>query len=190
LKDKKKFLKKIIKPAIIILLIGLLLIISLKLHKTVETNHITQTSESQMTQEVEPQKQKMADQKLIGRITIPSIHLQNAPIKQGIELDLLKRYVGHFPQTPSFNGNVALASHNGGGRGEYFKNLHKVKLNDVIYYNSLLGNRKYQVTAITKIQETDMSCLESSDENRLTLITCVRNQSELRLCVVANEIIN
>ena len=40
---------------------------------------------------------------------------------------------------------------------------------------------------IKVINETDWSLLESTDDNRLTLITCVKGQSSKRLCVQAIE---
>ena len=82
-----------------------------------------------------------------------------------------------------------MASHNRGGKGDYFKNLHKVKIGSVVYYNSIAGTRKYEVVSKEKIKETDLSCLWTSKENKLTLTTCVRGQKSYRLCVVAKEII-
>ena len=39
----------------------------------------------------------------------------------------------------------------------------------------------------TIIEETDFSYLKSTDDNRITLITCVSGQKEKRLCVQAVE---
>ena len=46
----------------------------------------------------------------------------------------------------------------------------------------------YRVTSVEKISETDRSDLAPSTENRLTLYTCVRNQSAYRWCVQAVEV--
>ena len=122
----------------------------------------------------------------IGTLTIPSILLENAPITEGIELDNLSNAIGHFPTTNIYNGNVGLASHNR-GNADYFKNIHKLKIGDVIYYQSIYGTKRYLVENITKIQETDFSYLQSTQDNKITLITCISNKPELRLCIQAKE---
>lgn len=123
----------------------------------------------------------------IGTLTIPDILLDNAPIKEGTELSTLSSAIGHFTSTSLYAGNVGLASHNGGGNGEYFKNLNKVKKGSEIYYQTNYGTRRYIVKVIKIIDETDWSYLENTNDNRLTLITCVKGQSSKRLCVQAYE---
>lgn len=121
----------------------------------------------------------------IGKLTIPSILLQKAPVKEGVELDILAEAIGHFPSTNILGGNIGLASHNGGDKSPYFKKLNKLKRGDDIYFESIYGTFKYTVETITIIDETDFSYLQQTEDNRLTLITCVRNQPEKRLCVQA-----
>ena len=41
---------------------------------------------------------------------------------------------------------------------------------------------------IQAIYETDWSLLEPTEENKLTLITCITNKRPQRLCVQATEI--
>lgn len=41
---------------------------------------------------------------------------------------------------------------------------------------------------MTNISSTDYSYLNEMGDNRITLITCVKNQPSLRLCVQAVEI--
>lgn len=45
------------------------------------------------------------------KIEIPKINLI-APISEGISLDTMNKYVGHFPTTSKWNGNIGLAAHN------------------------------------------------------------------------------
>ena len=123
----------------------------------------------------------------IGTLTIPDILLDNAPIKEGTELSILSSAIGHFTNTSLYAGNVGLASHNGGDNGDFFKNLNKVKVGSEIYYQTNYGTRRYVVKTIKVIQETDWSYLESTENNRLTLITCVKGQPDKRLCVQAVE---
>ena len=42
--------------------------------------------------------------------------------------------------------------------------------------------------ALTKLKETDWSLLENTEENKITMITCIPNRREQRLCVQATEI--
>ena len=51
----------------------------------------------------------------------------------------------------------------------------------------MLGTRTYSVTSVQKISETDSSATGSTSDNRITLFTCVRNESAYRWCVTAVE---
>lgn len=124
---------------------------------------------------------------VIGKLTIPDILLKDAPIKEGTELNILSDAIGHFTSTSIYSGNVGLASHNSGGKGEYFKNLKNIKVGSEIFYETEYGVKRYVVETKTIIEETDFSYLKSTDDNRITLITCVSGQKEKRLCVQAVE---
>ena len=138
--------------------------------------------------DLEPLEQKeIVYEDSIGTLTIPDILLDNAPIKEGTELSTLSSAIGHFTSKSLYAGNVGLASHNGGGNGDYFKNLNKVKKGAEIYYQTNYGTRRYIVKVIKIIDETDWSMLGNTNDNRLTLITCVKGQSTKRLCVQAYE---
>ena len=138
--------------------------------------------------DIEPLNQQIiVYEDTIGTLTIPDILLDNAPIKEGTELSILSSAIGHFTNTSLYAGNVGLASHNGGDNGDFFKNLSKVKVGSEIYYQTNYGTRRYVVKTIKVIQETDWSYLESTEDNRLTLITCVKGQADKRLCVQAVE---
>ena len=99
----------------------------------------------------------------------------------------MKKGLGHFSYTSAWDGNVGLCGHNGGSGG-YFEDLKDVEKGDKITYTTKYGTRTYQVTTIKKIDDDDFSeLLDDTNDNRLTLITCVRNQSTKRLCVIAKE---
>lgn len=123
----------------------------------------------------------------IGTLTIPDILLENAPIRESVELNTLAQSIGHFPSTSIYVGNVGLASHNSGSNGDFFKNLKNIKIGSEIYYQSQFGTKRYVVTTKEIIDDEDWSYLEETTDNRITLITCVRGQSEKRLCVQAVE---
>ena len=123
------------------------------------------------------------DSDILGTIEIPSINLKLS-IAEGTEDDIISKYVGHFPSTALINGNVGLAGHN---TSEFFSNLKKVQKGDEIIYNFLLGKRTYIVDTIVEIQDDDWSYLEDTEDNKITLITCIRNEPTKRLCVQATE---
>lgn len=126
------------------------------------------------------------DDDTIGVLTIPDILLENAPIKESTELSTLATAIGHFTNTSIYNGNVGLASHNGGD-GDYFKDLNKLKVGNEIYYQTRFGVKRYLVKTIKTIDDDDWSYLEETEDNRITLITCVKGKSNKRLCVQAVE---
>ena len=123
----------------------------------------------------------------IGTLTIPDILLDNAPIRESVELTTLSETIGHFPSTSIYEGNVGLASHNSGSNGDFFKNLKNIKIGSEIYYQTNYGTKRYVVTTKKIINEEDWSYLGATEDNRITLITCVAGQKDKRLCVQAVE---
>ena len=59
---------------------------------------------------------------------------------------------------------------------------------DEIQYITENGTMRYKVSEITEIEDTDWSKLSKTEDNRITLITCVRNVPTKRYCVQAVEI--
>ncbi len=123
------------------------------------------------------------DEQVLGIIKIEKIGFEGL-IYEGTTLDTLDKGVGHFENSSYFDGNVALAAHNS---NKYWAKLHTLETGDKITYISYLGTREYQVKNVTKISATDWSLLENTDENYLTLITCVKKKPSQRLCVQAIE---
>lgn len=123
----------------------------------------------------------------IGTLTIPDILLDNAPIRESVELSTLSETIGHFPSTSIYEGNVGFASHNSGNKGDFFKNLKNIKIGSEIYYQTQYGTKRYIVATKIVINEEDWSYLQETEDNRITLITCVKGQPEKRLCVQAVE---
>lgn len=140
------------------------------------------------TQDLEELQQKeIKYDDIIGTLTIPDILLENAPIKESTELSTLKDAIGHFTSTSIYAGNVGLASHNSGNRGDFFRNLKSIKKGSEIFYETNFGTKRYIVETKEIIEETDFSYLQETEDNRITLITCVFNQPSKRLCVQAVE---
>lgn len=120
-------------------------------------------------------------------IEIPSISLK-ANIKEGTTKEILEDYVGHFEDTPKINGNVGLAGHNRGYKNNYFAHIKELKNGETIIYNYYGESKKYCVTSQIIIKDTQWDLLENTDENMITLITCVENQPEYRRCIQGKEI--
>lgn len=135
---------------------------------------------------IENNKVEQVIEKLEWKIIIPKISLE-APIEEGIEAEILNKYVGHFSQTQKLNGNVGLAAHNRGYPVNYFAKLKNLKEGDEIIY--ILGENKktYKVIKNIQISDIDWSYLENTEENKITLITCIENKPEYRRCVQAIE---
>ena len=134
----------------------------------------------------------------VATLSIPSLNDDfyiDMPIKNSTELSTLAVAIGHFDGTPWVSGNVCLAAHNSGinSLGNYVGYFDKIKnLNegDLIYYTYDNVTYTYEVLYVTKISETDTSVLENTEEDILTLITCVKGSSNrgYRYLVVAEKI--
>ena len=69
----------------------------------------------------------------------------------------------------------------------YFQDLKTLEKGDEIKYTYKDFQKIYEVEKVKIIKDTDWDCLENTEDNRLTLITCVENQPEYRRCVQAVE---
>lgn len=125
-------------------------------------------------------------QNMNWKIEIPTISL-SAEISEGTTLDVMNKYVGHFANTSKENGNIALAAHNRGYPVNYFQNIKKLKKGDEIYYQHNKFKKTYIVDKILIIGDTDWSKLEQTEDNIITLITCVENEPLYRRCIQAIE---
>ena len=56
-------------------------------------------------------EEALIDTKSLWQLEIPKINLV-APIAEGIDLQTMNKYIGHFPTTSLFEGNIGLAAHN------------------------------------------------------------------------------
>lgn len=76
----------------------------------------------------------------------------------------------------------------GGYPVNYFGKLKELQIGDEIIYKTKYGTKKYRVSIKTIIKDIDWSYLRNTEDNRITLITCVENRPELRRCIQALEI--
>lgn len=62
-----------------------------------------------------------------------------------------------------------------------------LEIGDEVIYTYKNLTRNYKISSKTIIEDTDVDVLENTNENILTLITCVENKPSLRRCVIATE---
>ena len=69
----------------------------------------------------------------------------------------------------------------------YFARIKELEKGDLIIYYTELGKKIYEVEMVTIIRDVDWSYLEKTEENKITLITCVEDEPELRRCIQGKE---
>lgn len=141
-----------------------------------------ETKENYKIQNNYPNKTKENEWK----ITIPILSLE-AEISEGTSKEVMDKYVGHFIETSKSNGNIGLAAHNRGYEVNYFNGIKKLKEGDEIVYKYKDFEKIYVVIKNKIIKDTEWSDLEKTQENQITLITCVENEPEYRRCIKAIE---
>lgn len=148
-----------------------------------------QQTDNNIQNEVYNTQDLISENNLVGILEIPKLNVY-APVKEGTTQEIMKTSVGHFIESDFWNGNVSLASHNGGTNAHFFEKIYLLNNNDEIIYYTKLGIRKYKVSEIKEIASTDWSMVEknkNSNKNTITLITCINNYPNKRLCVRAEE---
>ena len=91
----------IILSILAVLLLGIVLISNHNKNNDIKIGNDSEISQNDDNNE-ETRKYEIKD---LGTIECEKIEL-NAPIKETIELDVLSTAVGHFEDTPLYNGNV------------------------------------------------------------------------------------
>ena len=119
----------------------------------------------------------------LATLKVPTLDL-SVKVYQGTDADALRKGAGHFASTSIWDGNVAIAGHNR-GVNNHFGRIHLLDYGDTIKLTTKLGTRTYEVYSVSKISVDDMSVLNDSSENIITLVTCVCDQPAYRWCVQA-----
>lgn len=106
---------------------------------------------------------------LIGRIEIARLNL-SVMVIEGDDGKVLRRAAGHVPGTalPGRNGNVAITAH----RDTFFRPLRHIQMDDVITLTTLQGEYRYRVVSTEVVAPQDVSVLDSTGGETLTLVTC------------------
>jgi len=106
-------------------------------------------------------------------LRIPSIESES-PVREGVSQGVLADSLGHEPDTAYIGekGNCVIAGHRNYSFGKYFNRLNEVKVGDYIYVDTLDSTYKYEVFDIIVVLPDDLSVLDDTDEEVLTLYTC------------------
>lgn len=121
----------------------------------------------------------------LGMLKIPSIGL-TVGVYEGTGSAPLLKGAGHFEGTSIWLGNIAVAGHNRGVRNDFGK-IHTLNPGDIVTFTTKLGTRTYAISSVTKVSVNDVSGLDPTAANQITLYTCVEDQPAFRWCVVARE---
>ncbi len=105
----------------------------------------------------------------LGRIDIPRLGIV-AIIEEGVDVETLRRAVGHIPGTPlpGQRGNVGLAAH----RDTFFRPLRNVQHDDEITLTTVYGSYRYLVDSTQIVAPEDIQVLDDTGGTILTLVTC------------------
>jgi sortase A len=122
----------------------------------------------------------------IGTLSIPKLNL-TVKVYEGETLENMRVGVGHFEFTSTWDGNVGVAGHNRGVPAA-IGGIKDLNNGDEIIYTTKYGVRTYVVYNKQQIADTDYSVLGWTDENILTLITCVEGTPNLRWSVQCKAI--
>lgn len=185
-KDYKSMNKKIFVLFIVLILIVAIGFLFSYDKKVIEQEKQNISEQLDNTEDVEQEvtEDDGFEEDLIGSLKIEKINL-NGTVKEGSTNEILRDYIGHIEETAKYDGNVGLAAHNRGNKYSYFARINELEPGDEIVYTTKYGERKYIVDTKKEILETDWSNLEGTSDNRLTLITCIKNKVNQRLCVQA-----
>ncbi len=126
-------------------------------------------------------------QHVAGAERLPERDRDAAKVISADEMEAMSHGVAHFKTTSSWDGNIGLCSHNVNFdlTDGYFKSIHTLQAGDIISYATALGSRTYAVETVAEISETDWSYLGRTEDNRVTLITCISGRPRSRLVVQA-----
>jgi sortase A len=117
----------------------------------------------------QPNAPPPALESVIGRLEIPRLKL-SVMVREGADEHTLRMAVGHIPGTalPGRIGNVALAGH----RDTFFRPLRNIRKDDTIELQTTGGAYRYLVESTKIVTPRDVSVLQASGGQSLTLVTC------------------
>ncbi|MBV9412332.1 MAG: class E sortase [Acidimicrobiia bacterium] len=125
----------------------------------------------------------------VAIIDIPKINVNKAVV-EGVGTEDLKKGPGHYPSTPmpGQKGNAAIAGHRT-TYGHPFYDLDALKPGDDIFVSTRQGKFQYKVDHSMTVDPHDVSVLDPTPDNRLTLTTCTPRFSAAQRLIVVSELV-
>jgi sortase A len=110
-----------------------------------------------------------SDRNVIGLLDIPRLGL-SVMVIEGAGTTILRRAAGHIPGTalPGQPGNAGISAH----RDTFFRPLRNIRQNDVITVSTVRGQYRYRVVSTRIVTPFDVTVLDPSRTEVLTLVTC------------------
>ena len=181
----RKLLKCILGVTVVVILIFSMFYISSE-HEYDLTRVEEVTTDENYIGVVYEKEEPIEDESVLGILTIEKINLK-ATVKEGSTQEILRDYIGHIVETAKYDGNIGLAAHNRLNRYSYFARLNELQKGDQISYQTKFDTRIYEVVKKVVIYDTDWSYLENTQDNRITMVTCIKDKPNQRLLVQAIE---
>lgn len=122
----------------------------------------------------------------IGTLVIPKLGIRYSAY-DGTDANAMRKGVGHFPDSSAWDGNVCFCGHNRGS-SHNIGSIKDLVAGDVIQYETIYGTRTYAVSSVSVIEWTDWNQLSATSDKRVTIITCLADQPEKRVCVQGVEV--
>ena len=125
----------------------------------------------------------------IAVIAIPKIGLDEVVV-EGVGVEDLKKGVGRYPDTkmPGEQGNSALAGHRT-TYGAPFNRIDELEDGDVITVTTTAGSFRYEVREKKVVTPEEISVLDDTTDNRLTLTTCHPKYSAAQRLIVIGQLV-
>ena len=102
-------------------------------------------------------------------LRIPSLNLV-VPVFEGTSEENLNRGAGRIPGTAHIGetGNIGIAAHRDG----FFRVLKDVRVGHLVQLERLDGTDTYRIVSTTIVDPTDVSVLDATSTQAITLVTC------------------
>ena len=182
---KKTFIILFTVVAILLLLLSFFYLSKEHDYDLVEISQIS--TDKDYTNITYDREEDIFNDEVLGILSIEKIGL-NATVKEGSTKEILEEYIGHISETSIYDGNIGLAAHNRLNKYSYFARINELEKGDIIKYKTKFGTKEYKVDKKKVIFETDWKPLEDDGTNKLTLITCIADKQNQRLCIQATQI--
>jgi sortase A len=126
----------------------------------------------------------------IGIMSIPKIDIKVA-VGEGLDDKTLKYAVGHFEGTamPGEKGNFCVAGHRSYTYGQYFNRLDELKKGDEVIVKTKKGEFTYKITESKVVEPTEVSVLDNTKDETITLVTCTPVRVATHRLIVVGKLV-